>query len=75
LVGKPFVLFDKAMANDLNLWLMRNFGQVTMKDAPLINEFSMAVDSSRGIESPCELVLSPRRELALILDHNNLMLI
>jgi hypothetical protein len=29
-VGEPLVLLDKTMTNDLNLWLMRDCGQVAM---------------------------------------------
>jgi hypothetical protein len=74
-VGKPFVFFDKTVANDLNLWLMRNFGQVMVKNAPLVNGLSMTVNSSGGIESSRELVLRLRGEILLVFDHHNLMLI
>lgn len=74
-VGQPFIFLDKTMVNDLNLWLMRNCGQITMKNAPLVNGLSMTVNSSGGIESSRELVLRLQGEVLLVFDHNNLMLI
>ena len=70
-VLQSFVFGYEAVADDLDLGLMRYSLEIWMKDAAFCVEgFSVTIALSRGVESVSQFILSSRRTVCLVFEHD-----
>jgi len=65
---------DDTVADDLDLWLMRDCLQIRVEDGSLsVERLAMSVGVCSGIEALCDVELSFWGHMRLILEDKNLM--
>ena len=73
-VGQAFVRGDEAVADDLNLGLVRDGLEVRVEDGPLgVEGYAVAIGGRRGIEPVGELELRLGRGVELVLEDYHLV--